>query len=320
MSKLRPMQRRALLVSLMPSLRSGDNTTVEEASRFECVMKNQASQFREDLYLLPLLLNRTGLHTPGTFVEAGALDGLDSSNTLILERCFDWTGLLVEANPHNYARLRSSGRRARMVYAALCEGEASNASVEMFLHGGSTAARADVQNDRTLLRWHKAWGVGLPEVQPHVLAGCPRGVSPARCRVRNATVARDHMRGRGERVRVGCRGLGSLMAQAGMPRATFLSLDVEESEEAVMHTFDAASFEVAVVEATNAHAAKDRSVAAMFERAGLRIQARYLYPIFWNQVFVRGEISPTHNPMLRQHLYTSVSTLPRSASAPIISN
>ena len=81
--------------------------TAEEASRFECVMKNQASQFCEDLLLLPLLLNRTGLRTPGTFVEAGAFDGLDSSNTLILERCFDWTGLLVEANPHNYARLRA---------------------------------------------------------------------------------------------------------------------------------------------------------------------------------------------------------------------
>ena len=91
-----------------------------------------------------------------------------------------------------------------------------------------------------------------------------------------------------------------------MPWATFLSLDVEESEEAVMHTVDAASFEVAVVEATNAHPAKDRSVAAMFERAGLRIQARYLYPIFWNQVFVKGETSPTHKPMLKQHLYGSV--------------
>ena len=59
--------------------------------------------------LLPFF--RTIPEADRTFVELGALDGWHGSNTLMLERCFGWTGLLIEASPHNFRNLQRSGRR-----------------------------------------------------------------------------------------------------------------------------------------------------------------------------------------------------------------
>ena len=42
---------------------------------------------------------------PATFLELGALDGFDSSNTAVFERCLGWRGVLAEALPSNFARL-----------------------------------------------------------------------------------------------------------------------------------------------------------------------------------------------------------------------
>ena len=69
--------------------------------------------------LLPTLLSTSD--GPGYFVELGALDGVHYSNTLMLERCWRWDGLLIEANPNSYQNMlrmgRRFGRRARMRHA-----------------------------------------------------------------------------------------------------------------------------------------------------------------------------------------------------------
>lgn len=69
--------------------------------------------------LLPELLAAAG-GRPGVFVELGALDGVQYSNTIMLERCFNWTGVLIEANPRNFEKLMRSGRRAIKLHAAVC--------------------------------------------------------------------------------------------------------------------------------------------------------------------------------------------------------
>ncbi|KAL1520014.1 hypothetical protein AB1Y20_023494 [Prymnesium parvum] len=93
------------------------------------------SQWGEDRTLLPLLLDATK-GGPGVFVELGALDGDTYSNTIMLERCFNWTGVLIEANPFNFAKLRNSGRRAALVHSAVCVGIPS---ISMTLQGGPAA-------------------------------------------------------------------------------------------------------------------------------------------------------------------------------------
>lgn len=56
------------------------------------------SQFGIDLYLINLFKNTQN----GFFIEAGANDGINQNNTLLLEKELNWKGLLIEPNPHAY--------------------------------------------------------------------------------------------------------------------------------------------------------------------------------------------------------------------------
>uniref|UniRef100_A0A0P4WF87 Methyltransferase FkbM domain-containing protein n=1 Tax=Scylla olivacea TaxID=85551 RepID=A0A0P4WF87_SCYOL len=55
----------------------------------------------------------------GVFLEAGAYDGEELSNTLYLERELGWRGLLVEPDPWNFWSLRKRGRKAHAIQACL---------------------------------------------------------------------------------------------------------------------------------------------------------------------------------------------------------
>ncbi|EOD13264.1 hypothetical protein EMIHUDRAFT_247068 [Emiliania huxleyi CCMP1516] len=148
----------ALLLALQPSLKLLTETpTAEEARNTACVFSESRSQFREDLLMLPMLLHVAD-NKPGTFVELGAFDGVDSSNSIMLERCFGWTGLLIEANPSTYAKLLHSGRKARMINSAICDADANEGqTVRMLTNGGSVASLRQFQNEFTAWRWHAKW-------------------------------------------------------------------------------------------------------------------------------------------------------------------
>ena len=70
------------------------------------------SQNHEDLALLEMFFTgRRG----GTFVEMGALDGLEYSNTFAFEQALDWNGVLIEANPAACAQLFVNRPKARCI-------------------------------------------------------------------------------------------------------------------------------------------------------------------------------------------------------------
>ena len=50
--------------------------------------------------------------TNGFFVECGALDGENLSNTLYMERFLNWTGLLIEADQEIFKTLLTKNRKA----------------------------------------------------------------------------------------------------------------------------------------------------------------------------------------------------------------
>jgi len=96
----------------------------------------------EDLLLLPTLLAAARLNSSsGVYVEIGAFDGKTFSNTLMLERCFGWQGVLIEANPRNFALLNSSGRRAHLVHSAVCQND--QRTVTFSMDGDETAGELD---------------------------------------------------------------------------------------------------------------------------------------------------------------------------------
>ena len=84
-----------------------------------CVLREHRSP--DSLVILPLLLAAAAAFGPGTFTELGAFDGESGSQTVHLERCFGWRGLLLEANPTNYAQIASKQRdHATVVHSAVC--------------------------------------------------------------------------------------------------------------------------------------------------------------------------------------------------------
>ena len=69
----------------------------------------------EDLILLPTLLAliHGSAERGGSFAELGAFDGVSYSNTFMLEKCFGWRGVLIEANPVRSGAHQSSTPTAR---------------------------------------------------------------------------------------------------------------------------------------------------------------------------------------------------------------
>jgi len=71
------------------------------------------------------------------FIECGANDGSFISPTIRLENIFNWTGLLIEANPIPFKKLLEKKRNAYAVNAALCIGE-NPQPIEFFTNPGTT--------------------------------------------------------------------------------------------------------------------------------------------------------------------------------------
>jgi FkbM family methyltransferase len=56
----------------------------------------------------------------GYFVELGANDGINQSNSLYFERHRNWSGLLIEAVPQNFVKCRQNRSQRSTVYCAAC--------------------------------------------------------------------------------------------------------------------------------------------------------------------------------------------------------
>jgi FkbM family methyltransferase len=62
------------------------------------------AQSGQDEWVLEFLNNKTG----GFFVDVGAYDGIQTSNTYTLEKFFNWNGICVEPTIQFYEKLRSN--------------------------------------------------------------------------------------------------------------------------------------------------------------------------------------------------------------------
>ena len=105
------------------------------------------SQALEDKYVLrnffhPVHGQQRTLDGHGFFIELGAYDGVTFSNSHYFEHGLRWRGVLIEAEPQNYARLRSADRpRSSKLHAAVC----ANASLLSMAGRGGIARAAKVR-------------------------------------------------------------------------------------------------------------------------------------------------------------------------------
>lgn len=108
------------------------------------------SQLNQDIFAL--LVNK---FKQGFFVEIGANNGFNLSNTIYLEECFDWSGILIEANPAYFPEL--SKRKAVIANKAVAASDGVFEFVDAGLYGGiastidpTHAVRTDNANKITI--------------------------------------------------------------------------------------------------------------------------------------------------------------------------
>tara|TARA_Y100000389_G_scaffold6304_1_gene6064 strand:- start:95 stop:772 length:678 start_codon:yes stop_codon:yes gene_type:complete len=78
--------------------------------------KSPYSQLNQDLWVVQLLNNKRH----GFFIDIGAHDGMNLSNTYMLETLYKWNGICIEANPDTYTLLEQN-RSAKCVRALLSD-------------------------------------------------------------------------------------------------------------------------------------------------------------------------------------------------------
>lgn len=96
---------------------------------FGLPFNKQTSQLNQDVFAL--LVNK---FQQGFFVEIGANDGFNLSNTIYLEECFGWRGILIEANPAYLSEL--SKRKATVVNKAVAASDGVFEFIDAGLYGG----------------------------------------------------------------------------------------------------------------------------------------------------------------------------------------
>lgn len=100
------------------------------------------TQLNQDIFAL--LING---FKRGYFLEIGANDGFTLSNTVYLERNFNWNGILVEANPKYYNSLKN--RNSIIVNKAIAESNGIFQFTDAGLYGGISETLDDTHSDIT---------------------------------------------------------------------------------------------------------------------------------------------------------------------------
>lgn len=211
-----------ITASLFASARCPSPKVDEIASIVNCSFQNTHSNphAKEDLQLLPLLIYAAATQTEGrharSFVEMGAFDGINGSNTLMSEKCLNWTGTLIEANVANFGALLNSKRRAAMLNTGVCQAE--NGTIRVSKAGGTVAGDLSIRHPSA--RWESARGKAFDEVPCAPLLSILRRSGPA------DPCAAEHPQPLKELYE----------SQSNCFATTFFSLDVEGAEHAVLST------------------------------------------------------------------------------------
>ena len=214
------------------------------------------SKTHDDIRLLALLRSAAAADGhQGSFVEIGAYDGINSQ-TWVLEKCYGWSGVLIEANPEHYHGLLLAANRSaatQRVHSAVCKPPRGHETgkLEMRLAGGTISSAVGLGQAHD-----KRYGV--------------------------------HFRRNGTTAMVPCAALPSIISAAGFGSgATYLSLDVEGAEEHVLKTvpLTAFPFSVVLVEADGLDKLKDFRVDSMLREAGLQQHKHPVVPHSINHLF-----------------------------------
>jgi FkbM family methyltransferase len=190
------------------------------------------SQFGQDRYVLELFFSN---RRNGYFVEIGAIDGVELSNTWHFEQALGWDGLLIEASPR-YCELAARQRRATVVNCVLADTEGRM----LFLDAGYVGGLLRFMPPQQILEIEYYEG---PKQTP---VGA-RWVDTKR--------------------------LDTVLSAQGVTRIDYLSVDVEGAEPQILSTLDFGKVSVGVV-SVEAKGDAIHAIKAILEPAGFVMMGR----------------------------------------------
>jgi len=186
----------------------------------------------------------------GTYLEMGAVDGIDKSNTYLLHKANNWKGLLIELSPPSYEALVKNRPDDVTVNAAVCD----KARTLHYWYNPDRKYTAGVWEFTTSKFRRTYWkGVTLEKTTP-----------------------------------VDCRPLSDIIRKDFNPKGytyiDFWSLDVEGAELVALQSVDwsTTAFGLIVMEASNQNLRKDLSARLLLEEKGYT----YLYKDAMNEWYV----------------------------------
>lgn len=201
-------------------------------------IKNQRGQTGQ----VDLILKYFNNKKKGFFIEAGAWDGEDLSNTIYMETQMEWTGLLVEPNIGVYKKLKGKKRNTHSINSCLS------------IKGYAEKVKFDTAD---------VFGAIEDEENPN-----KDELLDLRNRYQNQFRHKDVAR---ETILVQCFPLYSLLLAIGNPRVDFMSLDIEGSELAVLRTipFDKVHIELFLIETQHSN---ETAITELMTKNGYEMQ------------------------------------------------
>ena len=100
-------------------------------TEYQPLWQDEVSDLKQDSLVLSILGG-----APGYFIELGAHDGFFFSNTLTLERQFNWTGLCIEPNHRNIFKL-AHREGCRVISALVADTDGEMVDFKVFDEGPS---------------------------------------------------------------------------------------------------------------------------------------------------------------------------------------
>jgi len=172
----------------------------------DALQSSSRSQHHEDVFMVEQLYNNT-VPLKGFYIEAGGHDGVSISNTYLFEKLYNWKGMMVEASPVLFPKLKlNRGNENNILY-----------------HG----ALCDVNEQNKILHWADADAV----------SGIYEFMDEGFKRVFHSALVKNPLLVDSLPV-IKCLDLMSLLLTNNISHVDFFSLDVEGAEMTVLKNID----------------------------------------------------------------------------------
>lgn len=176
------------------------------------------SQYGQDKFIYDSFKNI--LPEKGYFVEFGARDGLEDSNSFFFDRLLHYDGILVEAVPRDFSRLVTNrGRKG------------------IFTYHGLVCAKNDPQKEKTFIFDENLEGLGM-------LAG--QNAEENKLKLKTMAAERTQTSNIIE-IKLPCLDIQDIILRNGIKSVTLMSVDCEGCELAVLETFDFHKTSVSII-------------------------------------------------------------------------